>query len=176
MIAAGETQPVAGPMLTDDELVWLSVQASVPFPGVLPTVDDADESGLLRAAARGLRSLTVRGLVDPDLVARGEGPIRIPLVDDLVGGPRAMLVYRADAEGLPVTFDHAKSLLPVVGGWMIDELGDAGIHSFLRAGQQEVDTWLSEECRRFWSGGVPRDQLGINVVEQASRDHLCLGR
>ena len=61
----GRRFPVA-PMLTDDEVVALSVRAQAPWRTPLPTVDLADQDRVLASLMRGSRSLYVRGLLDAD--------------------------------------------------------------------------------------------------------------
>lgn len=81
--------------LTDDEVVALSVVAGEGWHGPTPTVDVADSADVERAARRGRRSLSVRGLIDHEGTVTDD---RVQAASALVGRTRTAILYFADPD------------------------------------------------------------------------------
>lgn len=84
-------------LLSDDEIVAVAARLGGEWKTGLPTVDAADPKDLIRAAARGNRSLAIRGLL------AAEGALKPRILDRLsqaVGAVPQQEGYVADASDL----------------------------------------------------------------------------
>jgi hypothetical protein len=124
------TQPsvLRGIALTDDEVIALGVRASTPWPSPVPTVDVTDPEQVNLSAARGSRSLLVRGFfgdgASPDLSRNLEAVVR-PVLE----GGLAVATYLMDSS-LAYSFSGLVTAGYSVGGdmWTAEIIAPAGIH------------------------------------------------
>ncbi len=113
-------------VITDDELVALAQQFGIEWTRPLDTVDLEDRDDTVRAVARGVRSLMIRGLVD-------------------AGGR-----LHADTE---IVRDALRADLRLTTTWVDDEMGQLpGVERFDLL-QAPGDTWIA---RTSFPGGVHR--------------------
>ncbi|MDY7540846.1 hypothetical protein QN345_10105 [Cryobacterium sp. 10I1] len=85
-------------VLTDDELVAVAVEQRSEWLGNLPTVSASDAADLLKASARGYRSLAVRSLLSANSPGDSRlAPELLVAVGSAVGQRPLLYVYIADA-------------------------------------------------------------------------------
>ena len=164
-------KPLTVPMVTDDEVVAISVRLEAPWRTILPTVTLEPAERALVAMMRGSRSLYVRGLLDaesdeldPGLLAHfqalGERPVRIA-------------VYAADTEGEALDGSAAQYFFAHPGDehWLCDAISAGGVHTW---GSDSADSVESDALRAitdvFGDGvqGYPDADPVLMVVSQAT--------
>lgn len=158
-------QLVTVPMLTDDEVVAISVRLDAPWRTILPTVALEPSERALVAVMRGSRSLYVRGLLDaesddldPGLVAHfqalGERPVRIA-------------VYAADREGEALDGAAAQYFFAHPGDeqWMCDAISAGGVHTW---GSDSAESVQSDAFRAI------TDVLGDGVQGYSETDPVLM--
>lgn len=112
-------------LLTDDELVALAVDAGQRWPAPLPTVAGDDVAQLSAAAARGVRSLLVRGGLEGS-----EPDARLATIASAAGSDRVVAGYVADAAGAPIGGGVVHAAIGTPSGWLLDEIQPSGLHRF----------------------------------------------
>lgn len=156
-------------LISDDELVALTAARGGAWPLGLPTVDG---DALASAARRGVRSLTLRGLVQH----------RPPGWDELSSAISAALesgveyvAYRADHD------DPRTSVGPVLaifaaapGGRAVDVVSAAGVHSIEQLDDDSADLLLAEWISATQAANGTIEPVGravLVVVGPSNGDH-----
>lgn len=168
------------PMLTDDELVAVSVRLAAPWRTVLPTVDLTSEERVLAAIMTGSRSLYVRGLLDPDSDVLDDA-----LLTHLrgIGERRVVLAaYAAGPDGGPLDGAASQYFFGCVGDdqWQCDAVSAGGVHTFGADMPTAVEADAVRAVRDVLAGGVqgydvPASLMLISEGEHALRQ-LEVGR
>lgn len=141
-----------GILLTDDEIVALAALLGRSWPTGLATVVDTPEE-LSRAGQRGVRSLTIRGIVTAD----GESgymahPGVAAIVETFLRAPRRIGAYIAPAAAVDTMAGAAITAAPVAGIWWIDFATAQGVHGFRQAQGEEVLATIAELADQTWDG------------------------
>ena len=148
---------------TDDEILTMAVDADVPVPVLLVSVDLDDEDGVIAAALRGQRSLSVRGLVAPDRV----DPVVLQ-VQEAMAAPTRFTTFAGSrsldrAIALPAT-----TWFPVAGGLVRLEEGAMGTFTVLDdtvdEATDEITTWFD----------VARDAVASDAGGDGPELWVCL--
>lgn len=127
-----------GILLTDDEIVALAALLGRPWPTGLATVAaTADE--LTRAGMRGVRSLTIRGILTADAeFGYSAHPGVSAVIETFLCAPRRIGAYIAPASAVETMAGASITAVPVAGIWWIDSATAQGVHGFRQAEADEV--------------------------------------
>ncbi|OBY29069.1 hypothetical protein ACT18_25115 [Mycolicibacter kumamotonensis] len=133
-----------GILLTDDEIVGLAALLGRPWPTGLATVTaTADE--LARAGMRGLRSLTIRGILTADTESGYTAhPGVAAVIETFLAAPRRIGAYIAPASAIETMAGASITAVPVAGIWWIDSATAQGVHGFRQAEADEVLGTITE--------------------------------
>jgi hypothetical protein len=155
MDASGDREPGSGlPLLTDDEIVALAARFEEPWRTVLPTVELEAPAAVVAAAARGARSLYVRGLLDLDTdtfdAELCEG------LAQLVDKPVRAAVYVMDEAGSVVPGTAAQYYFAAPGDerWGWDGIAAGGVHTFGAAAAVDAHAALLQAITDVFDDGV----------------------
>lgn len=168
------------PMLTDDEVVALSVRLAAPWRTVLPTVDLTSEERVLASIMRGSRSLYVRGLLDPETDELDE---RLLTHLRAIGERRVVLAaYAAGSDGEPLDGAASQYFFGRTGDaqWQCDAVSAGGVHTFGADAPRAVEADAVRAVHDVLAEGVrgyevPASLMLISEGEQALRQ-LEIGR
>lgn len=141
-----------GLLLTDDEIVAVSALAGTPWPVGLATVGNTAET--MRAAAlRGVRSLTVRGLLAPRAGSTpGLPPDLQQAAAAFLQGDRRVGAYLARMDHPEVMEGAAITAAFHNGRWWIDVSTPDGIHALRPIAGAEARTTVEQFARGIQSG------------------------
>lgn len=157
-------------LLTDDELVALALHAEVQWHGPLPTVNVGDVGELERAAARGVRSLGVRGLID----SAGEPTVKIArAIEEATRETPALGVTVVDQQQPWITTGVSLAVQEGTEPLIIATI-ETGVSHFWRA-PKELAAQNAAELARVLFEQVPPEQSHKNaalIVRKTSDGHL----
>ena len=156
-------------LLTDDEMVALSVGRGQPWPIALPTVPMGSQTGLRASANRGLRSLAVRDLVDA--CAAGQPGVGVA-IDDLLRATRLSAVTASPAARPDVVVGGGLVFAAPLGAaeWVCDTFTANGVHSLDRCTAEEAVSRAVALAERAFGDGVVdlagAVELGLAMSQQ----------
>ena len=164
-------QPLTVPMMTDDEVVAVSVRLEAPWRTILPTVALEPSERALVAVMRGSRSLYVRDLLDAD--SDELDPVLLAHFKALGERPVRIAVYAADRDGEALDGAVAQYFFarPGDGHWMCDAISAGGVHTW---GSDSADSVQSDALRAITDvlgdgvRGYPDTDPVLMVVSQAT--------
>ena len=146
-----------GLLLTDDEVVSLAAISGRPWPVGLITVA-ATADAVRSAAARGLRSLTVRGIVTTDgEAADSTHPGIAAVIECFVRAANRIGAYIAPAGKPDVLAGASITAVPVADVWWLDSANAQGVHGFRRVNQEQALDALMEFGDRIGDGTLLTD-------------------
>lgn len=119
-----------GFLLTDDEIVALAALLGQPWPTGLVTVD-ATAGELSRAGMRGVRSMTIRGILTADVESGyAVHPGVSAVIETFLRAPRRIGAYIAPTADVETMAGAAITAVPVAGIWWLDSATAQGLHGF----------------------------------------------
>lgn len=142
-------------VLTDDEVVAVALREDAVWSSPLPTLVDADTAALTNAAARGWRSLNVRGLVELDMLSEVLSSCARPVLE----GKVVVRTFLVDDQDNILTAGNASSCY--VGGEasrLVEFVTPDGVHQFVEV--------APESCCRFYEDASATAYLkGVEVPD-----------
>ncbi len=161
-------------LLTDDEIVALSVNVGKAWPLSLPTIPTKDLPNLQASNNRGIRSLAVRGLAT---VAPQDGLILdqglLALTSRAIGANGYLAAYVADKEspGVPAGSSVTVYFAHDDGPAVVDSVTVSGVHALRAASSAEGRTAVSQFAEKAFVGKTLAGTSGlVVVVAKVSRD------
>jgi hypothetical protein len=159
--------------LTDDEVVALAGLASTSWPSPLPTVDATNAPALAAAAARGIRSATIR-----ELVRQPAPDIPLEMTEDLRRLVGPLLEHRVALSSF-ITTDgwsfvaKGTTLFHYVGGddsWRTEVISPAGVHYISRASRDDCRAIAQTMLEQTYANGITApDDESVDPVSM----YLC---
>lgn len=158
-------------LLTDDELVALSVDREQAWPTALPTVPSQSTSALFAAANRGRRSLAVRGLLEE--LATGKSPLASN-IDDFLRATRLTGATICPTGRPDLVAGGGIVLAAPLGArdWICDTFTANGVHRFDRCSSGVALERVLGLAHKVFAEGVTdlgsAAEMGIAI---SSQDH-----
>lgn len=148
-------------VVTDDELVAIAYLAGQPWTRPLATVDVADEDSLLMAVGRGLRSLSLRGIVDDEARLSTEADHVVATLGRAVRLAATSVTeeyhQRPDVERL--------ELVEGEDGWYAVTAAPGGVWRFSPVELELAKEFFSQLAAAY----VPADEVGLLLGQNADR-------
>lgn len=166
--------------LTDDEILAVSVLTDRPWPSGLPTVP-ADEEAVRSATTRGLRSLSVRGLLE----ARDGRSVLSDAVAGAVGGVAAAPTILSAAVVLATEPLGSFGPAMIVGAHdshaVVDIVSGDGVHLLTTVDPSTAEEEFSRFLRAVFDGdrapeGTPERALLVRSSAKAASQVVLPGR
>ncbi|XUV47565.1 hypothetical protein ACRDU6_04080 [Mycolicibacterium sp. ELW1] len=152
-------------MLTDDEVIALAAINNQMWPTGLTTVPPKPDA-MRDAGMRGIRSLMVRGLINPE--SGPEGGYRVdPELDSVVtgflGGAKRIGAYLAPARELNRLAGASITAAGAGSQWWLATATAGGIHNIRPSGRLEIIDALAELAEKTYDGTLLADTTDPSV-------------
>jgi len=156
-------------VLTDDEVIALSVLEGTSWPAPLPTVDITQEGALDAAGRRGARSLAVRGYLDDDGIDEELHAFLQPALSHQVR--QGVFVAESDmtyiAEGLTM-MNYERTDLDC----LVEVIGYGGVHYFSVAQRSDCAELVRTLLQQTIDEGLSTPRNSLRQVPAA--EYLCV--
>ena len=178
------TKPTGTVLFTDDELVAAAVREERSWPTPLPSLPALNAETLRSAAARGWRSLAVRGLLDGDALAAQP---RSLLTDAMTGSPRLRTCLLTSNAEIVATGSHTAFFATYSGDWLVDVVAPSGVHALEYLKVDDVEDLIRRSVDEAHERGIavsegwPTEvglpkQLCVYGLRGDSRSELRVGK
>lgn len=146
-------------LLTDDEIVAICAADGRPWPLGLTTVEST-AADLTQAGIRGMRSLMVRRLAQPDADQPGMRPHQMIATDvaAFLGATSRIGVYVAPISDHSVMAGASITAARTSTGWVVDSATAAGVHALRAASAEEAADAILELVTRAFGGALFTDE------------------
>lgn len=165
-------------LLTDDEVVAISVRNGVAWPSPLPTIE-LSEDGLSRSERSGLRSLAVRGFLD---VSQDSPTIDAEVAQTVLLASKAArwtAAYVAAIDAPTVLAGDSTYLYEAESESLLDAVSAAGVHQFTSTSADDARALFVALAKNVFTFGVRGDStdaalfIGGNASDEWVR--VCMG-
>jgi hypothetical protein len=165
-------------LLTDDEVVAISLEGRLTWPTPLPSVE-LDESGIARSQQLGLRSLVVRGLLDSAARPPGVAPEISDIVRTVAEAPSWVAAYVASTGSPTKLAGDSTYVYRAEPSWLLDAVSPGGIHQIGATTNENAEELIVALAKNVFDFGFRGDRtdaaLFIGNSESPEWVKICAG-